>query len=126
MKIYPLLMAALIIALAIAIISGFKTQTKTEFSESEIRLSRYFDLTPVEIRQWQRARNREELGGFVKQENLSVYEILALQTEDGEKLHRLARLFANHNLQVIERLKKFDEIYQTEMQQVLKQKESDG
>lgn len=84
----------------------------TLFTETEIKLSEYYQLEPVEIRQGEELKSR--VAGFVDLSSMSIYEILALGTDSIAELRRLARLFIKHDRKIMQRLKAFDTIYQEE------------
>ena len=86
-------------------------QTQTTYTETELSMSEHFDLTPAEIRKWTHLKETQQFHGLV-QSDLSVYEMLALATNDEAELRRLARLFAQMNLRLIKKLVYFDELYQ--------------
>ena len=90
----------------------------TKYTESDVLLSRHFNLTPAEIQKWSQIKTNSSLHGFVHHQNMSVYEILALHVEDEQQLRRLARLFAEHSLQIIKKLERFDSIYQEEARKI--------
>ena len=104
----------LLILLMLSVSVSPQEETKTEYTELEISMSQLFSLTPAEIRKWERIKQTQQFRGLVESD-LSVYETLALTTDNEQELRRLAILLAKMNTQLVKKLIRFDELYQEEI-----------
>lgn len=102
---------------SIAVMGSLAKEQDSQYTHTEVMLSRHLHLEPAEIRRWQTLQQaRGSLQGFVAHDKLSVYEILALHTDDSKEVKRLAKLLAMHNIKVLDRLKRFERFYQQELE----------
>jgi len=104
-----------LLLLSVPVLGSFTTHNNSEETRTKTLLSRHLHLTTQEITQWHQIKESNVLQGFVDLENMSVYEVLAMQTNDPNELKRLARLFAQHNRKIIAKLQQFERIYQQEV-----------
>ena len=102
----------------IAVLNAINVSRDTIYKESDIILSKYFSLQPQEIKQWKDIKDNSSLQGFVDYKNMSIYEVLAMHTQDKNQLRKFAKLFAAHNMRVIKKLNDFDLMYQQEIKKI--------
>lgn len=102
---------------SIPVMASLTKEQDSQYTHTEIMLSQHLHLSPQEIRRWQTLQQAKgSLQGFVAYDKLSVYEILALHTDDTKEIERLAKLLAMHNIKVITKLKHFERIYQQQLE----------
>ena len=87
---------------------------ETQYTQTELILSQHYRLTPAEIREVETIRAEGRFDGFVDLDNLTIYEVLALQTDDEARLRRLARLYLKMDRAIIAKLQRFSVIYTQE------------
>ena len=92
-------------------------QTEIEYTKTELTMSKHFGLTPAEIRKWEYLKETQQFYGLVESD-LSVYEMLALSTDDEQELRRFAVLLARMNIKIIRKLAHFDQLYQGAVKQL--------
>lgn len=105
-----------LLMMSIPVMGSLTERKDSQHTQTEMLLSRYLHLSPTEVSRWQQIKENGSLQGFVEHQSMSAYEILALHTNDQKALRRLARLFATQNLKIIAKLKKFERIYQQELE----------
>ena len=117
----PLQITGLIMWIAVflfyAVLVSSQEQTQTKYTKTELTMSEHFGLTPAEIRKWEYLKETQQFYGLVESD-LSVYEMLALSTDDEQELRRLAVLLAKMNIKIIRKLAHFDQLYQDAVNQL--------